>query len=71
MTYAITSKPAPFGAIAIFRAISVVETTLSNLFAWNENRKSIKQLNALSTRGLDDIGLPYADVKNLYTGLYH
>lgn len=65
------TNTAPFGAIATYRAINAVETALNSLSAWNKNRKSNKQLNALSVRGFDDIGLAYGDAKNLYTGLYH
>lgn len=71
MAYVNTTTAAPFGAIAAYRAISAVETALNSLSAWNKGRKSNKQLNALSARGLDDIGLAYGDTKNLYTGLYH
>jgi len=71
MTHVITTKTAPFGAIAAYRTINAVETALNNLSTWNKDRKSNKQLNALSAQGLNDIGLAYGDAKNLYTGLYH
>ena len=66
-----STTSAPFGAIATYHAINAVETVLINLSTWNKKRKLNKQLNALSAHGLDDIGLAYADAKNLYTGLYH
>ncbi len=66
-----STTSAPFGAIAIYHTINAVETVLNNLSTWNKKRKLNKQLNALSAHGLDDIGLAYADAKNLYTGLYH
>jgi len=62
---------APFGAIATYRAIHTIETVLNSLSAWNTKRVTNKQLNALSVRELNDIGLAYADAKNLHTGLYH
>ncbi len=71
MAYASTTTAAPFGAIAVYRAISAIETALNSLSAWNKDRKSNKELNALSARGFDDIGLAYGDAKSLYTGLYH
>ena len=71
MAYANTTPAAPFGSIAAYRAINAVETVLNNLSTWNKDRKSNKELNTLSARGFDDIGLAYGDAKNLYTGLYH
>jgi uncharacterized protein YjiS (DUF1127 family) len=71
MTHVNTTPAAPFGSIAAYRAINAVEAVLNNLSAWNKDRKSNKELNALSARGFDDIGLAYGDAKNLYTGLYH
>ena len=68
-TYATTATP--FGAIATFRAIHLVETALNSLATWNANRKTFKELNALSSRELDDIGLSYGDIKNLGNGRFH
>ena len=62
---------APFGAITTYRAIHAIETVLNSLSAWNAKRATNKQLNALSARELNDIGLAYADAKSLYTGPYH
>ena len=60
-TYATTA--APFGAITTFRAIHAVETAISSLQTWNANRKTMKQLNALSARQLEDIGLCPAELQ--------
>ncbi len=62
---------ASFGAIATFRAIHAVETTLNNLATWNANRKTFNMLNALSARELNDIGLSHGDIKNLSNGRFH
>jgi uncharacterized protein YjiS (DUF1127 family) len=53
---------APFGAITTYRAISAVETALNSLKAWNAKRITHKQLNALSIRELEDIGLTGAQL---------
>lgn len=71
MTTLNPTTAAPFGAIATYRAIHAVETALNSLVAWNTKRITAKQLNALSAHQLNDIGLTYADVKNLHTGLFH
>jgi len=68
-TYATTA--APFGAIATFRAIHLVEAALNSLATWNANRKTIKALNALSFHELEDIGLSCGDIKNLDNGRFH
>lgn len=62
------TKAAPFGAIATFRVIRALEDVKNNLVAWNAKRNTYKQLNALSARELEDIGITRADVDNLNTG---
>jgi uncharacterized protein YjiS (DUF1127 family) len=62
MAAVVTTRPAPFGAITTYRAI----TTLSNAVAvfqdWNDARITRKALNKLSDRELDDIGLCRGDI---------
>ncbi len=58
------TNTAPFGAIATYRAINAVETVLSSLIAWNAKRVTFKQLNALTVRELEDIGLSDAKLKS-------
>ena len=57
-----TTRPAPFGAITTYRAISTVTHTLAMFAAWNDARVTRKALNKLSDRELDDIGLCRGDV---------
>ncbi len=64
------TKAAPFGAIATFRAVRALETVKDSFVGWNEKRNTYKQLNALSARELEDIGMSRADVENLNTGLF-
>ena len=52
-----TSAPAPFGAISVFRATTMIETALSRLSDWNRRRRTIRELNALTDAQLADIGL--------------
>ncbi len=57
MTNITSTHAAPFGAITTFRAIHAVETAINSLIAWDANRQTNKELNALTLRQLDDIGL--------------
>ena len=65
-----TTKAAPFGAIATFRAVRALEVVKDSFVGWNAKRNTYKQLNALSTRELEDIGVTRADVENLNTGFF-
>ena len=65
-----TTKAAPFGAIATFRAVRAMEVVKDSFVGWNAKRNTYKQLNALSTRELEDIGITRADVENLNTGFF-
>jgi uncharacterized protein YjiS (DUF1127 family) len=58
-----TSRPAPFGAISIFRLVQVVSTTLAVIGTWNDARVTRKVLGKLSDRELDDIGLCRGDIE--------
>ncbi len=58
-----TSRPAPFGAISIFRAIQGVGSAFDTLAAWNDARVTRKALSKLSDRELDDIGLCRGDIE--------
>ena len=64
------TKAAPFGAITTFRAIRALEAVKDNFVAWNAKRNTYKQLSALSTRELEDIGMTRADVENLNAGFF-
>ncbi len=55
---------APFGAITVHRVTTAVYSVVAKLGAWNETRRTIKTLHALSSAQLDDIGLTRADVEN-------
>lgn len=58
-----TTRPAPFGAIATYRAVSFVSAALASVQAWNDARVTRKALSKLSDRELDDIGLCRGDVE--------
>ena len=65
-----TTKAAPFGAVTTYRAIHALESVKSNFMEWNAKRKTYKQLSALTSRELEDIGLSRADLENLNTGFF-
>lgn len=58
-----TTRPAPFGAISIFRFVSFIGDTGAMLSAWNDARVTRKTLGKLSDRELDDIGLCRGDIE--------
>jgi uncharacterized protein YjiS (DUF1127 family) len=60
-----TTRPAPFGAITTYRAISGVTNVFAVLSSWNDARVTRKALNKLSDRELDDIGLCRGDIEFL------
>lgn len=63
MTTIIATNAAPYGAITTYRAIHAVETAVSSIKFWNSKRKTYNQLNALTSRELDDIGLSRTDIE--------
>jgi uncharacterized protein YjiS (DUF1127 family) len=57
-----TTRPAPFGAITTYRAITSLSSAIAVLTSWNDARVTRKALNKLSDRELDDIGLCRGDI---------
>ncbi len=60
-----TSRPAPFGAIATYRAVTALTALFNAVAAWNDARVTRKALSKLSDRELDDIGLCRGDIETL------
>lgn len=60
-----TTRPAPLGAVSIFRAVNGIGGMFSMLSNWNDVRVTRKALNKLTDRELDDIGLCRGDVDQL------
>jgi len=60
-----TTRPAPFGAITTYRAITSVSRALRAVSAWNDARATRNALSKLSDRQLDDIGLCRGDIETL------
>jgi len=58
-----TSRPAPFGAITTYRAVTALTSIFTMLGAWNDARVTRKALSKLSDRELDDIGLCRGDIE--------
>jgi uncharacterized protein YjiS (DUF1127 family) len=57
-----TTRPAPFGAITTYRAITTLSNAITVLRDWNDGRVTRKALYKLSDRELDDIGLCRGDI---------
>lgn len=60
-----TSRAAPFGAIATFRAVQIVLSVVDAIRTWNDARLTRAALDKLSDRELDDIGLCRGDIDNI------
>ncbi|MBC2837219.1 DUF1127 domain-containing protein [Paragemmobacter straminiformis] len=58
-----TTRPAPFGAISIFRFVQFVSDAYLTVANWNDARVTRNALGKLSDRELDDIGLCRGDVE--------
>lgn len=58
-----TTRPAPFGAISIFRTVSFISDVYAAVAGWNDARVTRKALSKLSDRELDDIGLCRGDIE--------
>jgi len=61
---AITYTPAvaPFGAVAIHRAVGAVSDLFVAIRDWNDARRTVAALNQLNANLLDDIGLTQGDI---------
>lgn len=59
------TRPAPYGAVTTYRAITGLTNAIAVLSAWNDARVTRKALNKLSDRELDDIGLCRGDIETL------
>jgi uncharacterized protein YjiS (DUF1127 family) len=56
------TSAAPFGAVAILRAVKSFSDVAENLNSWNNARITRRELSKLSERQLDDIGLARVDL---------
>lgn len=58
-----TTRPAPFGAISIFRAVQFFSDAAIAFSNWNDARVTRNALAKLTDRELDDIGLCRGDIE--------
>ena len=56
------SRSAPFGAVTTHRIVSAIDNLRETLVAWSIRRETRRQLNRLSDRELNDIGLSRGDI---------
>ena len=59
-----TTRPAPAGAIAAFKFVSVVERAIAAVADWNTERKTVAALSKLTDHELNDIGISRHDIRN-------
>lgn len=57
------TRPAPFGAITIYSAISRVSHLNESVKAWKLSRRTSRELNRLTSAQLEDIGLTRAGIE--------
>ncbi len=55
---------APFGAITVHRVVTALSGVVGTLRSWNDTRRTMNALRALSPAQLDDIGLSRADIED-------
>ena len=60
----IRTAVAPFGAITVHRVVTALSGVVGTLRAWNDTRRTVNALRALSPAVLDDIGLTRADIED-------
>ena len=65
MAMTTNAAAAPFGAITVHRATSALGSLVGMFQAWNNHRRTVRALRALSVDQLEDIGLTPADVENI------
>ncbi len=70
MPQRVLTKPAPFGAISVYRAVSAISDLASGIGHWRSRNRTATQLARLSDRQLDDIGLSRGDVETIAAGRY-
>ncbi len=58
-----TTRPVPFGAVAILNVVTFFSNTFGNALASYNADRNRKDLSALSNRLLDDIGLMPGDIQ--------
>jgi uncharacterized protein YjiS (DUF1127 family) len=63
MAAQLTTRPAPFGAIATYKVVTFFSNVFAALSAWNDARVTRHSLGKLSDRELDDIGLCRGDIE--------
>lgn len=59
-----TAAAAPFGAITVHRIVTSLSGVADKFRAWNDYRRTVNALKALSPDQLDDIGLTAADIES-------
>jgi uncharacterized protein YjiS (DUF1127 family) len=64
MTTTVKTAVAPFGAITAHRIITAFMNAIEAVRNWNEKRRTVVALRALSADQLEDIGLTRSDVEN-------
>lgn len=57
MAYFETTRPAPFGALTVYRVVHFIDNILLSYREWKVAQATDKVLRQLSDNELDDIGL--------------
>jgi uncharacterized protein YjiS (DUF1127 family) len=65
MSIAVATPFAPFGSIAVLRAVNSVENAVMAMVHWNTMRRTRFQLSSLSDDVLRDIGLTRGSLEQI------
>lgn len=63
-----TSTVAPVSALFSYRIVASIESAWNAFVAWNIQRKTAAELNALTDHELEDIGLSRGDISRITVG---
>jgi uncharacterized protein YjiS (DUF1127 family) len=59
-----STTAAPIGATVTHRIVAALSGVAGKVRTWNDNRRTVNALRALSPAQLNDIGLTRADIEN-------
>lgn len=65
MAITTNTQTLPLGAITIYRIVSGTNELLARFRAWRDARRTVRILENLSPRQLDDIGLTRGDIDRM------
>lgn len=62
MAYAVAQRAVPFGAISTFKLVATINSILTSVREYNEDRATVRALSVLSDAQLEDMGVCRAEL---------